>query len=119
MTNQAQGKPWEGHTPLPWKARTDDFDCAILTHDGYTLIAETSDNEARDKANAALIVERVNKGPAADAMAEALEAVLPYTEAERLAEAQLVRLGKADRVPIQRAIEIARKALAAYRGEQP
>jgi hypothetical protein len=50
----------------------------------------------------------------AAALAKALEQVLPYTEAERLAEQAAVRLRQVDRVPISYAVRKAQATLDAY-----
>jgi len=49
------------------------------------------------------------------AAVEALEAVLPFTRAEELAEAAQVRLRKSDRNPVHKAVTKARQALAEIR----
>ena len=52
-----------------------------------------------------------------DAAIEAMERVLPYTDAERLAEESAIRLGL-DRAPIRLALRRANEALASLKGHR-
>ena len=51
----------------------------------------------------------------AQGLVEALEDVLPFTQAEELAEAAQVRLKKTDRDPVRKAVMKARQALSTWR----
>lgn len=51
----------------------------------------------------------------AQGLVDALEGVLPFTQAEELAEAAQVRLKKTDRDPVRKAVMKARQALATWR----
>lgn len=83
MTDKTE-KPWDGHTELPWRL-TDDADdyigrkpVAVQGPGQYQTVAcnTTYYPTAIKPADAALIVHRVNKGPAADAMADKAEALI-------------------------------------------
>lgn len=51
----------------------------------------------------------------AQGLVDALEGVLPFTQAEELAEAAQVRLKKTDRDPVRKAVMKARQELATWR----
>lgn len=73
------------------------------------IVAADNDDATLQTANAAMEARIA-------ALTKALEAVLPYTEAERLQEAARVRLG-ATRDPIRKAVEAARTTLNQPAGE--
>ena len=122
MTDQATDRAmaWEGHTPLPWAIKNGDL-CAKATDsegddkviagiNGRTIgnRSHTYNSQRRQgPANTALIVHRVNQGPAADAMAEAVEAILSQLGDD----GYLLPSGSIRTINL-------RKALAAYRGQQ-
>ena len=110
-----------GHTALPWREWHGDIVAdgdALSDYDDYVIAGIGTSYGSRSsvycpvkahkpegKANAALIVERVNKGPAADAMAENVDDLISFIDAH---------------VPIlvdNPYIEDLRKNLTAYRGE--
>ena len=90
-------QPRDGHTPLPWKEwhgdivaegdAVSDYGDYVIAGIGQSIGSRSSAyspvraHKPEGKANAALIVERVNKGPAADAMAEAVRSVLLRADA--------------------------------------
>ena len=100
----------KGHTPLPWAWFVEDYSMLNLGNaddhlTGHVVSISPCNSCLKraaeephpqwewgrcttiSEANAALIVERVNKGPAADAMAEAAKALVEFhegpTEAKR------------------------------------
>lgn len=122
MTDQATDRAiaWEGHTPLPWAIKNGDLCAKATDSDGDDKViagingrtignrSHTYNSQRRQgPANTALIVHRVNQGPAADAMAEAVEAILS-------------QLGDDGYLLPSGSIRTAnlRNALAAYRGQQ-
>lgn len=108
-------KPWDGHTPLPWKAEWERFDKEIQIvslSEGCAVAEVDYDDVEHDvaEADAHLICHRVNKGPAADAMAVHFEQAIALLR-------QLERLH--DDVIIIGDVDYFEQALAAYHGEQP
>ena len=132
MTDQATDRAmaWEGHTPLPWRAEIDTFDHAYIVGspgkgyerlgvEGEWDVAELDYNSElvpaeRVGADAALIVHRVNQGPAADAMAEAMDGVRSLLD--------MIAEGFWKDCPYpdvqKKRIAAFNEALAAYRGQQ-
>ena len=102
----------EGHTPLPWlpdrrqQLRGSNGESVNV----WSLGIGFAPRDTTTEANAALIVHRVNKGPAADAMERALAVALDSLE--YIHSTEPAATGYRQR---ERAIKEGKQALAAYR----
>ena len=128
MTDQATDRAiaWEGHTPLPWAIKNGDLCAKATDSDGDDKViagingrtignrSHTYNSQRRQgPANTALIVHRVNQGPAADAMAEALA-----EGSDHLSSFEGTLFEDEDNDALANVVKRMRQALAAYRGQQ-